>query len=210
MKLSNADAGSLSFAHLAGLAPRAEKGDDDKDYGRKSSKKASEDEDDEDDKKEQDRSDGDSKKSRAAEDDKDDDRDEKDASEDDKGDDEDDKKSSKKAKRADDEDDDTEMRGNSPVARARRREQARCAAIFADPKAAHNPVLAASLAFETRLPRSEALAVLRSTPMAASPFDHSAARSARNPSLGPSGGSGATDPSDRMVARMRAARGLKS
>jgi len=219
LKITDADAGALSFAHLAGLAaPRSEKGDEDKDYDSKKSKKAS-DEDDEDDKNEQDHSNGDSKKSKKAkraevDDDEDDDK-KNDAEGDDDSPDDDDKKSSKKAKRADDgdgdgdEDDEPEMRGNSPVARARRREQARCAAIFNCSAAGKNIALAANLAFKTRLPRSEAIAILRDTPAASSPSEAHSGRAARNPNLGSATGTLASDPSDRMVARMRAARGLK-
>ncbi|NVI06356.1 phage tail protein [Paraburkholderia sp. JPY454] len=44
------------------------------------------------------------------------------------------------------------MRGKSAVARARRREQARCAAIMGSKHAARNVELAANLAFKTRMP----------------------------------------------------------
>jgi hypothetical protein len=57
-----------------------------------------------------------------------------------------------------------EMNGDSVTAQARRREQARCAAIFADAAAATRRDLAATLAFTTRLPRSQAIAILRSSP----------------------------------------------
>ena len=83
-------------------------------------------------------------------------------------------------------DDDKEMRGNSPAAQARRREQARCAAIFASPAAARNPVLAATLAFTTRMSRTEAVAVLESTPAPASALHPQ--RAARNPQVGATGG----------------------
>lgn len=115
------------------------------------------------------------------------------------GDDDDDKGSGKgkrgrKAKRAraqddegdesDDDDDETEMRGHSEAASARRREQARCAAIFASKAAAFNPALAANLAFRTRLPRSEAVAMLEASPPAvvSGPAND---RAARNPRVGP-------------------------
>jgi hypothetical protein len=60
----------------------------------------------------------------------------------------------------DDDGDAAEMRGRSIVARARRRERARCAAIFACPAAAKNVALAAHLAFNTRLTRNEAISAL--------------------------------------------------
>ncbi|MBB5411693.1 hypothetical protein HDG34_005654 [Paraburkholderia sp. HC6.4b] len=81
-------------------------------------------------------------------------------------------------------DDDSEMHGSSVEARARRREQARCAAIFSSHAAARNPVLAANLAFRTRLARGAALAVLESTP-AAPPAN--SGRVERNPRVGPGG-----------------------
>ncbi|MBC8729436.1 hypothetical protein F6X39_14290 [Paraburkholderia sp. UCT2] len=76
------------------------------------------------------------------------------------------------------------MHGSSVEARARRREQARCAAIFSCHAAARNPVLAANLAFRTRLARGAALAVLESTP--AAPTANSG-RVERNPRVGPGG-----------------------
>lgn len=78
-------------------------------------------------------------------------------------------KSKAKAEDKDDEDekcegdddlDEEEMRGSDEVAEARSRERGRCAAIFAHPAAAKNPALAASLAFETKNTRSEAIAIL--------------------------------------------------
>lgn len=85
---------------------------------------------------------------------------------------------------AEDEDDDKEeMNGKGAASRARRRERARCAAIFAHKSAAANYPLAASLAFETTMTRSEAIAVLSKAPAARN--GASEARSARNPSLGP-------------------------
>jgi hypothetical protein len=94
---------------------------------------------------------------------------------------------------ADDDDKDEEMRGNSAAASARRREQARCAAIFASSAAGKNPVLAAKLAFETRQPRSEALALLEGTPAPAAatpptdPRSRHAARGTGNPNITPPG-----------------------
>ena len=56
---------------------------------------------------------------------------------------------------------DAEMMGNTLHARARARERKRCAAIFADAAADANQGLAATLAFETTLPRDQAIKVLR-------------------------------------------------
>lgn len=59
-----------------------------------------------------------------------------------------------------DDDPDQEMSGSSQVAAARRRERARCAAILGHPDAASNMVMAANLAFKTRLTRAQALGML--------------------------------------------------
>jgi len=100
-----------------------------------------------------------------------------------------DDKRGKKGKRAksegkddenDEEDEDVEMRGSSPIAQARLREQRRCAAIFASSAAAKNPVLAANLAFCTRMTRTEALAVLEATPAASA----AQVRTRHNPDVG--------------------------
>lgn len=68
----------------------------------------------------------------------------------------------KKATKAEDGDEDGEDdEGDDNDAKAARvRERARCAAIFAHPSAAKNVPLAASLAFNTSLPRSQAIALL--------------------------------------------------
>ena len=60
-----------------------------------------------------------------------------------------------------------EMTGYSEIAAARRRERARCAAIFATKAAGANPALAAHLAFNTTLTRSEAIRALKTAPAAA-------------------------------------------
>ncbi len=64
----------------------------------------------------------------------------------------------------DDDDSDEEMRGKSASAVARRRERARCASIFACAAAGANPALAAHLAFNTTMTRSEAIGTLKATP----------------------------------------------
>lgn len=189
MTLRKKVASALSFAHLTGIGSQSRAADDapeKKDDGK--AKKAKKAEDDEPEKKDQDREDGNVKKAKSGDDD-DDDKDNasddgSDADDEDE-DDGDEKKAKAKGAKADDEDGDDEMSGNSAAAAARRRERARCAAIFGSKAAAKNPALAANLAFNTRMTRSEALVVLENSPAAAA-SDHSG-RSARNPSLGGGG-----------------------
>ena len=181
-------AAALPFAHLLGMGIRAE---DDESRRGKRARRAEEDDDrdDEDGRRAEERDDKDDKNGkkgkrarRADEDDGEEDGDEEgrraeeDEGEEDDGGDRDDKdgKKGKKAKRArraeddehaeeDDEDDDeSEMRGNGSRAQARRRERARCSAIFSCAAAAINPAAAANLAFNTAMPRSQAIAVLQS------------------------------------------------
>lgn len=64
---------------------------------------------------------------------------------------------------AGDDDADAEDEGDEEKASARARERGRCAAIFGDPAAALNPVAAAELAFNTNMPRSAAINLLRVT-----------------------------------------------
>ncbi|MFS2103571.1 hypothetical protein [Ralstonia sp. Ralssp135] len=173
MSIRSLAARGLSFAHLAGLSAKASKAEDEDD------KKdlRSEEEDDKDKgtkaESESDEKEKDDKDAKAEDDNKKDEAEEEDEKKDAKA--EDDEDSDPDA-----EDDDGEMRGRSAVARARRREQARCAAIFASKAAARNPVLAANLAFKTRMTRAEAIATLEATP---APAGHSD-RSARNPVIG--------------------------
>jgi hypothetical protein len=91
----------------------------------------------------------------------------------------------KAEKEAEDDDSDTEMRGNGPMAKARLRERARCAAIFACDAAADNVALAAHLAFNTKATRQEAIGMLRAAPKGdagASPLDRAmAAHAGRGP-----------------------------
>jgi len=192
--LTSLTARALSFAHLAGVgagAARASDDDDDTttlpkdDKGAKGAKGNRADDGDDDERKQREgESDEDYDKRMKALDDEDDKK----------------AKGAKGAKgaRGDDDGDDTtasadddkdeEMRGSSAAAAARRREQARCATIFASPAAGKNPVLAAKLAFTTRMPRDEALAILEGTPAptAAAPASaplasNVAGRSDRNP-----------------------------
>ena len=60
-----------------------------------------------------------------------------------------------------------EMCGTSLVARARRRERARCAAILLSDAGRRNPAAAQALAFRSRMTRSEAVTLLNAMPMAA-------------------------------------------
>jgi hypothetical protein len=136
MKLSEL-ARTATFAHLCGLGAKRAQAEDEEDT--KKLKRAE----DEEDKKE----------SRRAEDDEE----EKEAEDDteDAEDEPDEDKKSRKAKRAqaDDEEEAAEARG-------RRLERARAQAIFESPAAGIRPDIAAQLAFKTRLPSSEAIALL--------------------------------------------------
>ena len=186
----------MSFGHLAKITPRgarAEGNDEDRDdrdddSGKgKKGKRADDGDDDDDDG--QNRENGDSKKGKRAEGEGEDDDD--DGDDDDR---DDDSGKGKKGKRADDGDDDDgdraenddddeeEMRGKSAAARARRRERARCAAIFGCKAAAKNPVLAANLAFNTSMTRKQAIGVLNDTPAPQAAYG-----SRRNPNLGAGG-----------------------
>ena len=142
---------ATSFAHLvAPGAPKATKAEDDdaKKAEEKEVKQAEDEGDDEDAKKAEEPDDKEKgKKARKA----------KKA----KREDEDEDGDNDENEEGDDDDDREEMQTSHASRAARLRERARCAAIFSDPAAAHNPALAAQLAFGTSLPRSEAVAVLR-------------------------------------------------
>lgn len=172
MSIATRLAGKLSFAHLASRRPAAAaaEGDQPEDEDKKPDVASDEPEAEDDEKK------PDAKGAAEVADDEEPDGDEPAKAEHDEPD--------------GDEDPDKEMRGNSPIAAARRRERARCAAIFASPAAGRNPVLAAKLAFTTSMPRTEALAVLEGTPAPAAAANP--ARAARNPQLG-AGGERQTD-----------------
>lgn len=199
-------ASAISFAHLGSVRGKSARAaddkdkdykDDDKDDEKDASAKKADDEDDTGDDDASARADDPS----AEDDDDKDDKDEKKgkaktaSAEDD--DDKDDKKpEGKKGSKAsasgpdEDEDDAEELHGKSAVARARLREQARCAAIMGCRAAGRNVPLAAQLALSTRMTRDEAIAVLENTPAASA--DTSSSRAARNPRLG-SGGEVAMD-----------------
>lgn len=143
---------------------RAE-GDDERKEGRSSRRSRAEDDDEE-------REDKSSRRSRA-EDDDDDDREDR---------------SSRRSRAEEEEDDDrAELTGKSAAAQARRRERARCAAIFGCSAAAGNVELAASLAFETTMSRQEAINVLKGQARRGGGDDRRDARGARgdrqNPDL---------------------------
>ena len=221
MKTSHLMAGASRFAHFAGLSRKssraaaeddqtdddgkgAEEDDDGKDAededdgpgetkGKKG-RKAKRAEDDDSDEGDEPKSKG--KKSKRAVDDDDDDDDEEPkakgkksrraAEDDDDGDDEE----------AEDDDDKQEMTGRSAAASARRRERARCAAIFAHKSAANNVPLAMSLAFDTTMTRQEAIAVMRGQAKRSTGASASArsSREARNADLGASDEPGGNKP----------------
>ena len=117
----------------------------------------------------------------------------------------------------DDDGDREEASAASPAYAARRRERARCAAIFADPAAALNPALAAQLAFGTSLPRSEAVAVLRAGGIPAASGRRGLAdrmQAAGIPAVGPDGApqpGGKRTPEaigDEIIHNMEQAKGL--
>lgn len=175
MNLSRKVASALSFAHLASLGRggKAQAEDNDpekKDEDGKGAKAKAEDEDPE-------KDDPEKKDSEARAED-----DDPSAEQDDPEKKDDNKESKAKGSKADGDGDDDkeEMSGKSAASQARLREQARCAAIFASSAAARNPVLAANLAFKTRMTRAEALAVLESTPAPVAAVSHPS-RSANNP-----------------------------
>ncbi|MBR8021242.1 hypothetical protein KTE71_30270 [Burkholderia multivorans] len=212
----------LSFGHLAKVSTRsarAEENDgddqddrddrDDSGKGKKGRRAESDDGDDDG----QNRDDGDSKRGSRAEGDDGDDQDDRDDSgkgkkgrraESDDGDDRDDDDDERAEN---DDDDEEEMRGKSAVAKARRRERARCAAIFGCKAAGKNPVLAANLAFNTSMTRRQAIRVLNETP---APQASYGAR--RNPNLGtgaehsPTREQAVAASWDRAFARARGAR----
>ncbi|MDB5822179.1 MAG: hypothetical protein JWR21_883 [Herminiimonas sp.] len=199
--LRNKVANALSFAHLAGFGSRKAEGDEPEKKDGKAKGSRADDQDEADDKRDdQDREDIDSKKSKKAEGDDPDKKDDDDAEGDGQDDGDDEEEGDKKAKKAkaedddpDAEDDEDEMRGKGAASSARRRERARCAAIFGSKAAGRNPVLAANLAFKTSMTRKQALAVLEGTPAAATGGD----RASRNPGLGAGGSS---QPSSRQAA----------
>ncbi|MDR6850384.1 hypothetical protein [Sphingomonas sp. BE137] len=191
MKTTSLMAGASRFAHFAGLSRSASRrASDDEDTTDCAAQDGDDDADDMPSDDEPKTKKG-KKSRRAAEDDcKDDNADDKDASE--GGDDDTDeepKARGKKSKRAaddecdeDEDDDKQEMTGRSSAASARRRERARCAAIFANKAAVNNIPLAASLAFETTMTRQEAIAVLKGQEGRA-PAPSRSSREARNPDL---------------------------
>lgn len=192
MSLATRLAGKISFAHLAGIGSRksaSAEGDEPEKKDDDEKAKAAAAESDED-------------KKPDAEGDKPDEKAEGSGAEDEPDGDE---KKDAKAEHDEpdgDEDPDKEMRGNSPAAAARRRERARCAAIFGSKAAARNPVLAAKLAFNTSMSRTEALEVLEGSPAPASAA--ASDRAARNPQLG-AGGSMQPDSKQAIQAGWAAA-----
>lgn len=73
------------------------------------------------------------------------------------------KKAAAETEGDDDEEDEEEMRGKSAAADARRRERARCEAIFASSAAAGQPHVAAQLAFGTTMGAKAAIKLMETT-----------------------------------------------
>ncbi|MDP9893228.1 hypothetical protein J2W32_001467 [Variovorax boronicumulans] len=91
-------------------------------------------------------------------------------------------------------DEDEETLGTGPMADARRRERARCEAIVCSPAGLKNPVLAKTIAFESRMARKEGIALLESAPLAATADSRNLARADRNPRIG-------VHPSERSMSQ---------
>jgi hypothetical protein len=198
-------ASALSFSHLASLGrgKQAKADDKDKDYRDKDDDKeaSARAEDDDEDKDKNNTGDDDSKAKADEPGAEDDDEDNEKKEPGSKG------KKSKRAKAEDDDedeqasaekddDDEDELHGKNAIARARLREQARCAAIMGCRAAGRNVPLAAQLALTTRMTREEAIGVLQSTP-AAVPIG--SGRELRNPKLG-GGGERAMDSTAQVAA----------
>lgn len=81
-------------------------------------------------------------------------------------------------------DEDEATPGTGPIADAQRRERARCEAIICSPAGVKNPVLAKAIAFESRMTRKEGIALLESTPAAATVNRRNQARADHNPRVG--------------------------
>ena len=153
--------GSLGFANLIGLAPRAKKaeGEDehparkddesDEDFAKRCDSYAEEHEDDEEAKRKDGESDSDYAKRMEA--------DEPDGDEDDEGDEPEGDDNPDKDK----DDEDAKKAEKKAEARGHKAEKARCAAIFASPEAANNIQLAAHLAFNTSLSATKAIDALK-------------------------------------------------
>lgn len=133
-----------NFAHLLGMKPKGAEGDDEDEKAKKAKgKRAEEDERDDPDAEDDDEADA-----------EDDDADAEDN--DDDADAEDDEPKGKKAKGKKAQDDD-EDEADAKVAKGRRMERKRCAAIFGSKAAGIRPDMAASLAFSTSLSASQAV-----------------------------------------------------
>ncbi len=179
MSNHNAQAGAISFAHLAGIttpvrAPRAASPDDQEDP---KSKKADDDTDPDDEVMESDEQDDD---------------DSDDARADSEDPDEDDTEKDDKAKKA----------SKSGVARGVAQERARWTAVVSSKSFARNPAIAAHLLANTPMTSSAILSALRDAPSATS---QDAARAARNPNLGVSGPPVTATTTDRWSAAFKRA-----
>lgn len=180
MSTTNAQAGAISFAHLAGITTpiHAAKADSPSDDDKKDAKKADDDSDDETMEDDEPKKNDDTKEDAKAEADEPDDDDKKD-----------------KAKKA----------STSGVARGVAQERARWTAVLASKSFARNPAVGAHMLANTSMDASGILAVLRDTPATAA----DAGRAARNPNLGTSAPAVAVSTDTRWGAAFKRAGVLK-
>lgn len=179
MSVKDIEAGTISFAHLSGLARISAAKSDAPEDDKKDAKKAEDDSDDADASAESDDDKKDAAKAEADEPEDDDD------------------KKDDKAKKAESDDDKKDAK------KATAAERARWAAVLSSKAFARNAAIGAHLLANTSMSAAAVMSVLRDAPAAASSND--AARSARNPNLGASAPAVAATTNDRWAAAIKRA-----